>query len=126
MTSARSGRPRALIVDDNHQMADIMSLMLEAIGLESLYASNAKEALSHIRQENIGVVITDVRMPEMNGVKLLTTLKDEQPALPVLVMTAYTLSEEEEEKVNRLSDGFLKKPFRMDELRGVLKRFINP
>ncbi len=79
---------KVLIVDDSKtQLAQIQYLM-ESEGHETATALDGKQAMNSIGESDYSVVLTDLHMPEMNGLELVRTLKQERPGLPVLLMTA--------------------------------------
>ncbi len=81
---------RVLIVDDNPNMSNLLSDMLEVFDFSSQRASDGEEALSLLNQEDFSLLITDLRMPKMTGLELLKAVKDKFPRLPVVVITGYS------------------------------------
>ena len=85
-----------LIVDDEEDILELLSVILHDEGLRVLAASNGVEALGILAEEKIDLVISDVRMPQMNGIELLTELKNKGPHPPVVFISGYSdISEEE-------------------------------
>ena len=114
---------RILIVDDNPNMSNLLSDMLEVFDFSSQRASDGEEALSLLNQEGFSLLITDLRMPKMTGLELLKTVKDKYPKLPVVVITGYSTEATEQELLTAKADGFLNKPFRMNDIESVLRKF---
>ena len=81
--------PRILIVDDELSMRDFLKILFENEGYEVSVAANAATALDVAVKDPFDVVITDIRMPGMNGLELLAELKQHFPDLPVIMITAY-------------------------------------
>ncbi len=114
---------RVLIVDDNPNMSNLLSDMLEVFDFSSQRASDGEEALSLLNQEDFSLLITDLRMPKMTGLELLKAVKDKYPKLPVVVITGYSTEATEQELLTAKADGFLNKPFRMNDIESVLRKF---
>ncbi len=95
---------RVLIVDDERAIRDLLSDAIRHTGYEVFSASNGKEALSLIRQENIHIAICDIRMPGMSGIELLKQILDISPETIVIMITAYASVET---AVNALRNGAL-------------------
>ena len=114
---------RVLIVDDNPNMSNLLSDMLEVFDFSSQRASDGEEALSLLNQEDFSLLITDLRMPKMTGLELLKAVKDKYPKLPVVVITGYSTEATEHELLTAKADGFLNKPFRMNDIESVLRKF---
>jgi putative two-component system response regulator len=99
-----------LVVDDDHQVLESILLMLSAHGYQVVTADCAAEALDRLDDREIKVVLTDIRMPGMDGIELAAKIHERDPDLPVLIMTAYA---ETEVAVGALKSGafdFIYKP----------------
>jgi len=79
---------RILVVDDDRPQADEFEILLRNAGCEVTLASNGREAMDLLRHEVPDVVLTDLNMPEMDGLELVQAIRREYPALPVILMTA--------------------------------------
>lgn len=117
-------KQQILIVDDNPNMASLLSEMLEIFEFDSKRAGNGQEALNILGDEDFSMVITDLRMPEMSGSELLKSIKQTKPDLPVIVISGYNLAEEEDTLMADLADGFINKPFKMVDIENLLKKFF--
>ena len=109
-----------LLVDDEPKMRDVLSTALEGFGYRALPAANGEIALDVIEHEDVDLVLTDLRMPTMGGLDLLSAVKRRNPNLPVVLMTAYGSVKD---AVQAMKDGafdFVVKPFEIDELAVVL------
>lgn len=82
-------RPRILIIDDNVDLADNLREILEDEGLEVLVAYGGSHALEVLSAETVDLVLSDLKMPDLDGVEVLRYLKARWPALPVVIMTAF-------------------------------------
>ncbi len=81
--------PRILIVDDDCMMAKTMADILNVKGFRADTAHSAAETLALASEHEFDCVLTDVKMPEMNGVDLFRALKKRKPDVPIVLMTAY-------------------------------------
>ena len=115
---------KAMIVDDNVRMAEVLADMLDVFNVGSLTVQDGETALRTLNDEAVSLVITDLRMPKMSGVELLRSIKAQSPELPVVVISGYNLSEEDDKTVREIADGFLNKPFKMEDIRLLLERVI--
>ena len=78
-----------LIVDDEQSYRQLLSLVFEGDGHNIRTATNGREALESIKAEPTDLVITDVRMPDMDGIALLRAGREHQPEIGVVLMTAF-------------------------------------
>jgi CheY-like chemotaxis protein len=105
-------------------MSSLLSEMLEIFDFSSQRAGNGQEALDILTKEKFSMVITDLRMPEMSGSELLRNIKQNYPDLPVVVISGYSLAEEEDTLMADMADGFINKPFKMVHIEKLLQRFF--
>jgi len=113
-----------LIIDDDYHMRTALSEALIAAGYGVGSAEDGKVALESIRKSAYDLIITDVKMPYINGIDLLGRIKKEQCSLPVIVMTAYGTVEH---AVNAMKEGafdYIQKPFDTEALYGVVQRAL--
>jgi DNA-binding NtrC family response regulator len=120
------GRNQVLIVDDNPNMSALLSDMLDVFDFNSKQALGGNQALQMLASDKFSMVITDLRMPEMSGSQLLKSIKEKYPDMPVVVISGYSLAEEEDSLLTELADEFINKPFRMDDIERVLTKFSRP
>ncbi|MCZ6676560.1 MAG: response regulator [Candidatus Poribacteria bacterium] len=81
-------RPRILVADDQYHIRKIMGIILGS-EYELIFAENGVEALEKIRTQEIDLVVTDFRMPYMNGLELIRAIQHEKPELSFILMSAY-------------------------------------
>ncbi len=113
--------PTILVVDDEVNVRKVIKRIL-ADFFSVLEAGNGEEALSVIEEQQPDLVITDIKMPQMDGLVLLDNMRDRFPNIPVLAISGYFDDEEIEGKG---FNGFLHKPLQMDELRGLVDENLN-
>jgi two-component system response regulator HydG len=109
---------RILIVDDDQRMTHTLSDILTLAGHEAVEAVSGSQALEKIRDQVFDCVLTDVRMPGMNGVEFYHQLRQYQPGLPVVLMTAYAADEIIGQGLAEGVVGVLDKPLDMTHLLG--------
>ncbi|MEJ0069466.1 MAG: sigma-54 dependent transcriptional regulator [Pseudomonadota bacterium] len=109
-----------LLVEDEPKMRDVLSAALEGFGYHAIPASNGEAALALLEREDIDLVLTDLRMPVLGGLDLLSAVKRRSPNLPVVLMTAYGSVKDAVQAIKDGAFDFVAKPFEIDELATVL------
>ncbi len=115
---------KVLIVDDLEEIREILSSFLEDKGYVIYTAENGREALELIKEKEINLVLTDVRMPEMNGYDLTRTIKKMNPKIGIIIMTAYTSIYTEGDIRKIGADDFISKPFNLTNVSEKVERVI--
>jgi DNA-binding NtrC family response regulator len=117
---------RALIVEDNDDMRDLIKLLLEEAGYETLAAADGREALKYIEndREFIDLVITDVQMPEVTGHEILAALRERRGETPVIVITAFGSVEQAVAMVKSGAFQYLTKPFNKATLLSLVEKAL--
>ena len=105
-----------LIVDDEKNYPLILSAVLEDEGYETLTANSAQQALNLLKNSDVDLVLTDMRMPAMDGVQLLERIKAEDADLPVIMMTAHGTVEKAVEAMQKGAYSYILKPFDNEQL----------
>jgi len=113
-----------LIVDDEQSYRQLLSLVFEGDGHAIRTASNGREALELLHREPADVVISDVRMPDMDGIEMLSSVRETQPDLGVILMTAFASVETAREAFKLGADDFIQKPFDVEELKLIVKKTL--
>jgi len=108
---------KILIVDDEEGMRRLLVRVLGKEGYQATAAESGAEALRCIAGENFDLVIADIQMPGMNGLELLAELKSFDPALPVVVITAYGTVESAVQALRSGAYDYLTKPFEIDDIK---------
>ena len=113
---------KVLIVDDEETLTWSMakSLSKDKDKYEVIIANNGREALAHLKKDKIDLVITDIRMPDINGLDLLVKIKKEYPQTKVIIMTAYGSSDVQKEANQRGSLYYVEKPFEISDIRKII------
>ena len=115
---------RLLLVDDDEVFRRPLHRTLEVAGFDVLPVRSAEEALDALKAEDVDAVLTDRRLPGMDGVELVRRLKADHPDLAVVVMTAYGTIESAVEAMRLGAEDYLVKPFEAPELLLVIRRAI--
>jgi DNA-binding NtrC family response regulator len=116
---------RILIVDDEENARIGLSKLLTQEGFEVGSAANGNEALDYLCQKKVNLVISDINMPDMNGLVFLRELSRKFPSTHVIMITAYGGVESYLEAMNLGAYEYLHKPVRLEELRSVIKKIFN-
>jgi len=114
-----------LIVDDEENTRLGLSKLLSQEGYVIALAANGTEALELLRRQRINLVISDINMPDMNGIGFLREVSRRFPSTNVIMITAYGGVETYLEAMNLGALEYLHKPVRLDELRSVMKKIFN-
>ncbi|HJW81583.1 MAG TPA: sigma-54 dependent transcriptional regulator, partial [Acidiferrobacterales bacterium] len=114
-----------LVVDDEQNMQAVMRMILEDAGHAVITASSGEEALKHIQNPNLDVVLSDMKMPGMGGEGLLTRCRADRPDLPVIVVTAHGTIKSAVKSVSAGAADYLSKPFEPEELEIAVHNAIN-
>ena len=113
---------RTLIVDNDHAHAQAMSEILERVGFACAIATSGPEGVERVEQETFDVVITDLVMPELDGMEVLSRAKKLLPDCEVIMVTGHATVPKAVEAMQRGAFNFLEKPIKTDRLRAVASR----
>jgi len=125
MPPREAGAPRVLVVDDERAMAEMLADGLADRGYEAISVASSEEAALRLREESFDALVTDLRMPRVDGLALLAEARRVSPDLPVIVMTAYGAVDSAVESIRKGASHYLTKPFKLDELALFLDRAID-
>ena len=100
-----------LIVDDEKNYPLVLSAVLQEEGFETLTANSGEEALEIIENSDVDLVLTDMKMPKMDGIELLEQIKLKDAELPVIMMTAHGTVEKAVESMQKGAYNYILKPF---------------
>jgi two-component system chemotaxis response regulator CheY len=115
-----------MTVDDSASVRQMVSFTLRQQGFETLEAANGSEALKKIGEEQIDMVITDINMPELDGISLIREIRQNPSCrfLPVIVLTTDGDPEKKQEGKKAGATGWIVKPFRPDQLVAVVRKVL--
>ena len=114
---------RILLVDDEERILNFLKSKLKASGYEVITARDGMEGLKKLNSERFDLVITDIVMPYVSGLGLVTTLKEKKPSIPVIAITGYG-KEPETAALEKKADLVLAKPIRMSVLGEEIHRLL--
>jgi len=118
-------RPRVLVVDDNLEMARTLADGLADRGYDATALASGRDAIDRLGAERFDAVVTDLRMPRVDGLELLAASRRLDPDRPVIVMTAYSAIDTAVESIRQGAYHYLTKPFKQDELLLFLGRALD-
>ncbi len=107
---------KILILDDEPDMAENVRRIVEAAGYDALVETDGLRALDAVEQARPALVLTDLRMPDVDGLAFLERVKSRHPEIAVIVFTGYASADCEVEAMKRGASDYCSKPFRPDEL----------
>jgi len=119
-----SKKARILVIDDEKSMVENLTVLLRQQDFEVVTALGGPEGLETFEEDSPDLVLTDVRMPRMDGVELLQEIRDRSPDTPVVLMTAQASLKSAIQAVNLGATHYIQKPFENEELLAVLRRSL--
>ncbi|SDO83772.1 sigma-54-dependent transcriptional regulator [Desulforhopalus singaporensis] len=114
-----------LVVDDERSMRDFLKILLQKEGHEVITAAKGAEALDILTSRHPDVVVSDIRMPGMNGIELLEAIKLGSPELPVIMITAFASPDDAVMAMKNGAFDYISKPFNVDEIKSVIRSATN-
>ena len=113
-----------LVVDDDDTLLKFFKIHLNKFFSRVIVVKNAKEAIETLKDKEIDLVISDIKMPRMDGIQLMKKVKNHDPSIPVFLVSGALLNESQQNAIDTKADGYLKKPFGIDELHNFIDRGI--
>ena len=114
-------RARILIIDDDEDIRKVLKTILENEGYSADTAANGKEAIRKSYRKFYNLALIDVKLPDMEGIKLLKRIKDTVPKMRKIILTGYPSIQNAIEAVNQGADAYIVKPFDMDKVLATIK-----
>jgi two-component system, NtrC family, response regulator PilR len=115
---------RILVVDDDQGMREFLEIMLTREGYRVSTASDAIKALNRCKRETFDLIITDLKMPKMDGIKFLQEVKDLSPETMVILITAYASGETAVTAMNEGAYDYIEKDFAIDDLKKIVQNAL--
>jgi DNA-binding NtrC family response regulator len=116
--------PSILIIDDKDSMRQMLSKTLESEGYEVETAKDGERGVEKAREKKYDLILADLKLPQMGGLEVLSSLKELDPEVAVIMMTAYGTIESAVEAMKQGAFDFLTKPFDTDQLNVLIKRAL--
>ena len=110
-----------LVVDDDENIRNTMRAILEDEGYVVDLASTGKEAIQKTQKRAYNVALLDIRLPDMEGVELLKSMKDTIPRMRKIMVTGYPSMQNAIDALNKSADGYLVKPVKVEKLLDTVK-----
>jgi DNA-binding NtrC family response regulator len=117
-------REKVLVVDDEENARIALRAILQQEGYQVDSVANGYEALEFLRQHKVNVVISDLKMPEMNGLSFLRELNRRYPSTRVIMVTAYGGVESYLEAIQLGAFEYIHKPVKVDELKFIMHKML--
>ena len=115
---------RILVVDDEEQIAQLLSGILRGEGHEAEYVTDGEAALKRLEKQPFDLLVTDLRMPRMDGMRLIEKAKAINPDVDTLIMTAYASTDTAVDALRNGVADYLSKPFGVDDIRAAIGKCL--
>lgn len=115
---------RIIVVDDDEGIRKTLATILEEIGYVVDTVENGKEAIERSNAEFYNLALIDIRLPDMEGTKLLTAMKETTPEMIKIIMTGYPSLQNAVEAVNKGADAYILKPLNIDSVLSTIKEHL--
>ena len=113
-----------LVVDDEARLADVLAAALEDLGYRALACPDAREALATLEREPVDLVLTDLKMPGMDGRALLHEVRARWPEVPVVMITAFAAVRDAVDLIKEGAFDYIAKPFEIDDVAVTIARAL--
>ncbi len=124
--AAKSSPGKILIVDDEPDMLEMLDMIItDKTNHRVITTNNPLEVGELLAKDNYNLVITDLKMPVMDGMDVIAEVKSRDPDIPVVVITAFGTIESAEEAVRRGAYDFITKPFRKEQILVTIERALD-
>ncbi len=115
---------RILIVDDEQHVRQLIEKVLEKEGYEILTACNGEEGLEIFQNNNIDLIISDIKMPKMSGIEFLHKVKEQEPGVGFILITAFATMETAIDAIKSGAQDYVTKPFDIKEILNAVKKIL--
>ena len=119
------GKKKILVVDDEQHVRQLIGKVLEKEGYEVLTACNGEEGLEIFQKNNIDLIISDIKMPKMNGIEFLHKVKEQEPGVGFILITAFATMETAIDAIKSGAQDYVTKPFDIKEILNAVKKDID-
>ena len=124
MTTSNKNKYKLLIVDDEGSLREMLAILLRREGYNVEQADNGAVAFEMVQQSIYDLIITDIQMPRMTGIELLRQLREQDNEVTVMMVTAFSSTEEAVEAMKLGAYDYITKPFKNDEIRLVIRNAL--
>jgi ActR/RegA family two-component response regulator len=119
-----SDHARILVVDDDRGIRESLEAVLKEEGYEVDLAENGQQAIQKSKANYYNLALVDLRLPDMDGLKLLTDMMETVPKVVKIIITGYPSLQNAIEAVNRGADGYMVKPYKMEDLLRMIRESL--
>jgi DNA-binding NtrC family response regulator len=116
---------RIMVIDDESIVGKMIKSSFEKDGYVVEAFLDAKPALARLKEENFHVVITDLKMKDIDGMEVLNTIKRDFPEIKVIMVTAFASMDAAVEAFRKSVDDFLAKPIKIADLKSIVKKLLS-
>ncbi len=121
---AQNNKYKILVVDDESSLREMLSILLRRENYQVEIAADGEAAFAKAQEINFDLIISDIQMPKMTGIELLRQLREHENDVTVLMITAFSSTEEAVEAMKLGAYDYITKPFKNDEIRLVIKKAL--
>lgn len=125
MSGVNTARFRVLVVDDEEVVVSLVRDALEDEGVDIDGALSGDEALALLGRQSCDLIITDIRMPEMDGIELVTRVRERLPDVAVIFMTGYANLNSAKDAIKQGASDYIMKPFELNEIRQAVRKALD-
>ncbi|HLP48011.1 MAG TPA: sigma-54 dependent transcriptional regulator, partial [Candidatus Kapabacteria bacterium] len=118
------GQLKILVIDDDPSIRNMLAIVLKKTGYDVTCTDSGKTSLEKLKKESFDLIISDIKMPDINGIDLLKKIKSITPEIPVIMITAYASANDAVEAMKLGAEDYVTKPFNLDELKIIIDRAI--
>lgn len=115
---------KILIAEDEESNFELLKAMLRKKPIEVFWAQNGKQAVEYCQKTEFGLILMDIKMPELNGYETISELRKMGIKTPVVAQTAYARLEDEEYALNNGFDGYVSKPISQIKLLSYIDKYL--
>jgi len=119
-----SGKAGILVIDDDESVRKVLAVALANKGYTVDTAKDGKEAIEKSKTNFFNLALVDIRLPDMEGTKLLTAMKETTPKMVHIILTGYPSLQNAIEAVNKGADGYIIKPVNMESLLTTVEEHL--
>jgi len=119
-----SNSARILVIDDDQEILSTFSAVLKDAGYEVDTAEDGRDAIEKSNANFYNLALIDIRLPDIEGTKLLTALRETTPKMIKIIVTGYPSLQNAVEAVNKGADGYIIKPAKMEELLSTIEEHL--
>lgn len=125
MTTTPVNPIKILVVDDKKVIQDFFEITLGYYGHQIKGIQDARSVGKLVQEMSFDIAFVDMVMPDKDGIEVLKDIKEACPALPVVMMSGYSIQDKKDEAIRLGARGCLKKPFELEDVRKVVKQVID-